>query len=410
MRRRARPRRALRRRVGPVGRPAAAARRGAWSRTRVRVGTDADAARRCAARLRGTAGRRCVGRARGLRRARVHLHLRHACSRRAHRGDGCTRGLARLDAARVDRRAAGLGLRPNLVVGCDARRTATRLGAAGLGATGLSTAGLGRGHLGPRGRRSRGHLGVASHVRRRAARLLVAAGQRRRLDVAIACRDDRRSPTTATTTTGIRLGRRTSTSGPAGICVGSVARAPVMRRSTVGVVAVMTDAAPVPTSPVVTDAPAIGDPRIVVVPHVDERHGRPVVVRPRVPVGIPEHERAVDIVVPAPGPVDAWEGLDRLGVRVHVGDDDDLLATRQRLVSDGLDRIGPRRRTVILILHVDVRVLDVRLGQVADLVGRLLVGRGRWGVGRRLGGPLVRARATRERNQGKQSNADQTDA
>lgn len=176
-------------------------------------------------------------------------------------------------------------------------------------------------------------------------------------------------------------------------------------------VAVVTDATPIPTASVVTDAPAIGDPWIVVVPDPDQRRGRAVVVGPRVPVGIPEHERALDIVVPASGPVDAWERLDRLGIRVHVGDNHDLIAGRQRLVADRLGRIVAGRWRVVLVLHVDVGVRDVRRRQVASLIARLLVVSRPWRrVGRRIGSGSRVLRAAPERNQSEQGTGDQDDS
>jgi hypothetical protein len=418
VRRRGRTRRARARgrRIGPIGRRAA--RRRARSRARVRVGLDADAAARRASRRVGARGGWRVGRTRGLGRARVHLHLRHASTRRrsaaaaraagAHRGDGCPRWLARLDPTCVDRRATGLGLRASFGAGsCDRRRGASgRRGAAGRG----------RGHVGSGSDRRRGTwLRVASHVvasgsdRHRSTTGLVGriAWLRGRSDVAVACRDDARSR--STTTIGAR--RWTSTGRPTWVGVWSVARPPVMRRMTICMPPVMTDAAPIPTAPVVADAPAIGDPWIVVVPDPDQRRGRAVVVGPRIPVRIPEHERALDIVVPTAGPVDAWERLDRLGVRVHVRDDHDLIAARQRLVADGLGRIVAGRRCVVLVLHVDVGVRDVRRRQVAGLIVWLLVvGRPRRGVRRRVGGGSRVLRAASERNQSEQGTGDQDDS
>jgi hypothetical protein len=339
----------------------------------------------------------------------VHLHLRHASTRRGiggaaarvaarvHRGDRCSRWFARLDPTRVDRRATGLGLCPNVgAASCDRRRRAA-------------------GHIssGSDCRRGTG-LRVASHVvasgsdrHRSTTGLRRVAWLPRRQDVAVARRNDARSRR-ATTTIG--TGRRTSACRSTRIGVGTLARSPVVGRVAVRVVAVMADTTPVPTAAVVAVAPAIGDPGIVVVPNPDQRRGRAVVVGPRVPIGIPEHERALDIVVPATGPIDAWERLDRFRVRVYVGDDHDLVAARQRLVADRLGRIVGGRWRVILVLHVDVGVRDVRCRQVAGLVARLLVvDRPRRSVGRRGGGLRI-FRAASEREQTEQGTRDQDDS
>jgi hypothetical protein len=229
----------------------------------------------------------------------VHLHLRHASAwrrraaaaraARAHRGDGRTRGLGWFDAARVDRRAAGLGLRPNLgAASCDRRRRAAR---------GLWTARRRRGHVGPDSDRRRGAgLRIAGHVvatgsdRHGGATRLVRriAWLRGRSDVAVARRDHARRRSTTTTTIG--TSRRTSARRPAWVGVRTTARSPVIRRVAVRVVAVIADATPVPTTAVIADAPTKGDPRIVVIPHADQRRRRSEVVHPRVPRGIPEHE------------------------------------------------------------------------------------------------------------------------
>jgi hypothetical protein len=348
----------------------------------------------------------------------VHLHLRHASAwrwragagarvARTHRRDRCPRRLARLDAARVDRRATRLGLRPNVAAtgrnrrrGAARRATRRRCGHIGSSSDRRRSAGL----------RVAGHVVASRSDRDRCTTGFVRGVARRRGsgDIAIACRDDARSRATAT----IGLRRRTAAGRSTRVGVRTVARTPSIRRPTVGVIAVVADATPIPTGPVVADAPAIGDPRIVIVPDHDQRCGRSVVVAPRVPVRIPEHERALDVVVPAPGPVDAWERLDRLGVRVHVGDDRDLVAARQRLVADRLGRIAAGRRRVVLVLHVDIAVGHVRRRQVACLVRGLLVvrGAGRRSVSRRGAGSRVVPRAARERNHSEQGTGDQNES
>src|SRR5690606_19740881 len=116
-------------------------------------------------------------------------------------------------------------------------------------------------------------------------RLLTVA---RRLDVAIARALDARG--SAATPTAARRCRGPTTCGTAAICVGPPARPPILGWTAVGVIAVMANAAPIPASPVVPVAPAIADPRVVVIPGDDQRRWRTPVVAPRTPVGVPKDE------------------------------------------------------------------------------------------------------------------------
>lgn len=109
-------------------------------------------------------------------------------------------------------------------------------------------------------------------------------------------------------------------------------------RQSVRVIAVVTDAAPVPTGSVEADAPRVRCPRVVVVPTHDQRTGRTPVVRPTAVHIAVEDEVAVDVVVPATAPVHARERVECLGIRVHVRDDLDARAVGHRVVADDLSR------------------------------------------------------------------------
>jgi hypothetical protein len=316
----------------------------------------------------------------------VDLNLRHASARRASDLRGrrtsryrSARRLAGLDAlAGGDRGATRLrgdvGAR-----GADPR---LRLGAARLrgdvGACGTD------GRLRARRLRWRPHVRAGGH---RCAGGRLACG--RRSDIAGPGGADTRGPTAALTVGALR---RTASRRPTMITMRAPARAPVGRRPAVGVVAVVADPAPVPTGPVVTDPPGVGDPRVVVIPHDHQRRRRTPVVAPHAPVGVPEDERAVHVVVPAPGPVDPREGLDRLGVGVHVGHDHDLFAARHRLVADHLRRLLLEGVGEVLVLHVDVAVGVVGRRRVTGLVDLLLIGRARAVRGGRRRRLLLRLR------------------
>jgi hypothetical protein len=384
-RRRGRTRRARRRVVRAVARTrgrrigATGAARSRSRRVGMRVGADRPRGRGRVLRSTPSHGRR-VGRPRGGGRVRVDHHVvRHASARRIgvlparlSRGDRCSRRLARFDATSGGRTA-----------GVDVRAHRVRLDRC---ATGL-----------------RRRLDVAASGRdRRLHRRATGLRTTTRADVTRTRSFDARGPAT---TTVVGWHRGPATRGSTRIAVGAVARSPVIRRPTVGMVAVVPDATPIPTSPVVPNAPRVRDPGIVVVPAHDQRRGRAPVVRPHAPIRIPKDERAVDVVVPAPGPVDAWEGLDRLGVGVHVGDDHDLLAARHRLVADHLHRLLLEGIREVLVLHVDVGVGVVGRWRVTDLIGLLLIrARRRWGIDRRrrllpgLGAPTQRNE--REENAG----------
>ncbi len=124
-------------------------------------------------------------------------------------------------------------------------------------------------------------------------------------------------------------------------------------RQSVGVVAVDAYAAPVPAGSVVPAAPVVGGVRVVAVPAGDQRCRRAPVVGPHAQPVVVVHEVAVDVVVPAARPKDLRVGLDRLRVRVLVGDDDHLRSVGERLVAD--DSVGAR-------LGVDLLDVDVVVG------------------------------------------------
>jgi hypothetical protein len=362
----------------------------------------------------------------------VDLHLRDPSPGRAGdlgRGPGGRRNrgprrLARLDPLRGDRGAAGVDARA-----CD-RRGPPRPRRRDIGPSAAYARGRAcprRRDIGPSAAHARGRsrprrrdVGAPAGDRRvrtrwlgrrldiRAARdrspaRLRAAG---RPDVTRACRVDARGPPAGPTPIG--RGRGPAPRGPARIGVGTSAGPPVARRAPVGVIAVVPDATPVPAVPVVPDPPRVRDPWVVVVPDHDQRRRRAPVVAPVTPIGVPEHERAVDVVVPASGPIHPRVGLDRLGVGVNVVDDHDLLTGRHRLVADHLRRLLLREGVgegLVLDVHVGVGVVGgwqrARLVLLAGLVGLLVVARlvGMPCVGRRLGGGLLLPLAPGQRHE-----------
>lgn len=134
--------------------------------------------------------------------------------------------------------------------------------------------------------------------------------------------------------------RRATLAGTRGLLVRSslpvvvVMMVVVMHRQPVGVVAVHAHSTPVPAGAIESESPVERAPRVVEVPGHDQRRWWTPVVYPASVVRAPVHEVAVDVVVPAARPVHAREGLDRLGVRMHVRDDLDTVAVRQCLIAD----------------------------------------------------------------------------
>lgn len=131
----------------------------------------------------------------------------------------------------------------------------------------------------------------------------------------------------------------------------------VGHRDAIRVIAVHTDATPVPTGPVVADTPVVRGVGVVAVPARDQRSGRSVVRDPPAVVGVVEHKIAVHVVVPAPRPIHARERLDRLDVRVRVRHDLDAIAGGQVVITDhaaSFDRVSS-------LDHLDLVVLT-RLG------------------------------------------------
>ncbi len=164
------------------------------------------------------------------------------------------------------------------------------------------------------------------------------------------------------------------------VAVVAIVLLPMVRGATVAVVAVVAHAAPVPTAAVVSDAPAVRDPGVVRIPDRHQRRGRAPVVGPGAPIGVQKYERPMHVVVPTAGPVDAGEGVDGLGVGVHIGDDRDLFSARHLLVADHLGRVLVDGCGIRLLGDIDVPIGDVRGRDITIAVVPLVVGgRGRTG-------------------------------
>ncbi len=140
-----------------------------------------------------------------------------------------------------------------------------------------------------------------------------------------------------------RSGRRSAAAGPVVVPLIVVVVMLVHDRQAVRVIAVATDAAPIPARTIESGAPVVGRPRVVAVPTRHQRCRRAPVVAPAAVRVVVEHEVAVDVVVPAAAPIHAGEGLDRFGIAVNVGDDLDAVAVGQRVVPEHRAVCGGRR-------------------------------------------------------------------
>ncbi len=102
---------------------------------------------------------------------------------------------------------------------------------------------------------------------------------------------------------------------------------------TMRMVAVGSNAAPVPTGPVVAVPPGIGRPGGGGVPIHHKGGGRTIVVAPT-PIVRPVHKVAMDIVERAARPHERWEGIDGLGVGVDILYDDHPVPIGHGLIPD----------------------------------------------------------------------------